>query len=211
MKRRTRFVACGAIVAAACAGALILSRSPGQLPASNAAAALVPATGWLDTPAVQHFSAADSVGRLGVLVSAGSGSNGVAVVTGADAAGERCWTIVEGGGAVGSGFRCGTAVGSGVGDPTDHSDLRVVCQTSGSSGATTADSAGCLGFVGMDVATVAVQLADGSSQKLAVTGGAFAYASDNPDKLPTSVAAYDGTGHALAHEDIVLGSGLGSG
>lgn len=214
IKRRAKTIAFAATLLVVGAGASVVIVDRSATPASVPAAATgVPVTGWLATPAIQRFSAADSIGHLSVLVSAGNpegGANGLAVVSGTNAAGAKCWTIVQLGGAIGSAFRCGTPIGSGVGDPSNDK-LRVVCQTSGGSGSRTADSAGCLGFVGADVASVAVELADGSSQTLPVTQGAFAYAAELGGKLPKAFTAYDGSGDVAAQESVDLASGLGSG
>lgn len=207
IKRHRRLIAVGAtvVLAAAVASALIGSRSATPV---RAAATVSTGTGWLATPAVQHFSAADSVGNLAVLVSAGSGANGLAVITGTNAAGSSCWTLVQFGGAVGSDFRCGTQVGSDVGNPSD-SELRVACQTSGGSGSSTADSAGCVGFVGSNVATVNATLSDGSTQQMNLSDGAFAYAASTGGKLPTSFTASGASGQAVDHQAVSLSSGLG--
>ena len=204
---RTMIAVGGTVVlAAAVASAVIASRSASPVRAADVGTS----SGWLATPAVQHFSAADSVDNLAVLVSAGSAANGLAVVTGANEAGETCWTLVQLGGAIGSDFRCGTPVGSDVGNP-NNTELRVVCQTSGGSASSTADAAGCLGFVASTVASVSATLGDGSTQQMNLTDGAFAYAASTSDELPTSFTAFDANGQAVGHEDVSLSSGLGNG
>jgi len=193
------------VLGAAVAAAVVLgSRSTSP---TRAAATVSTTTGWLGTTAVQQFANEDSVGNLSVLVSAGSGTNGLAVVTGTNTSGENCWTLVQFGGAVGSPFRCGTPVGTDVGDPRDN-ELRVVCQTSGGPGSSTADSAGCLGFVvGSNVASVAVKLSDGSTRSVTVKSGAFAYAASTADQLPAAFTASDASGQAVDQQAVSLAKG----
>jgi hypothetical protein len=70
-----------------------------------------------------------------------------------------------------------------------------------------ADVGSCIGFVGANVASADVKLVDGSTQPLAVTDGAFAYAASVQDKLPTSFVAYDATGEIVGQQDISLSYG----
>lgn len=205
--RRRTALGVGAVVVLGAAVVAAVALGGGATSPTRAAATVSTTTGWLGTTAVQQFASEDSVGNLSVLVSAGSGTNGIAVVTGTNTAGENCWTLVQFGGAVGSPFRCGTAVGTGVGDPRDN-ELRVVCQTSGAPGSSTADSAGCLGFVvGANVSSVAVKLNDGSMQPVTVKSGAFVYAASTADQLPAAFTASDASGQAVDQQSVSLAKG----
>jgi hypothetical protein len=171
-------------------------------------------TDYLQSPLVQAFATQDNVGSLKVLVSAGPGtlgSNSSAVIIGVNGAGQNCWTVVAGGGGAGAGFRCGGELGQEPGESADRQVLRVGCQTSGSAGSTTADSASCIGFVGSTVSSVNAMLSDGSTQSMTLTDGAFAYAASTSDKLPTGFTASDASGQTVGHQEVSLSSGLSKG
>jgi len=201
-------------VAAVGAGVAIASAGSGRSPSSGstANATTSPGMGYLESSLVHQFATRGGVGSLKVLVSAGpgsAGSNSSAVIVGKNSAGQSCWTVVAAGGGVGGEFRCGTQVGQEPGEPADQQVLRVGCQTSGSAGSTTADSASCIGFVGSNVATVSATLSDGSTQQMNLANGAFAYAASTSDKLPTGFTASDASGQTVGHQDVSLSSGFG--
>lgn len=201
-----------ALIAAASAGAAIASSGTASSTVSGSASTTATTTEYLDTPLVQQLASEGSVGSLKVLVSAGPaslGSNSSAVIVGVNSAGQSCWTVVGGGGETGGGFRCGTQVGQEGGEPADQQVLRVGCETSGSAGSTTADSASCIGFVGSNVAIVDAKLSDGSTQAMTLIDGAFAYAAGTSGKLPTAFTASDASGQVVGQQDVSLSSGLG--
>ena len=159
---------------------------------------------------VQKLASQGGINALKVLVSAGSGSlgsNSSALVTGVNAAGQSCWTVVAAGGALGGQFRCGGQLGQEPGEPADLKILRVGCEMSGSAGTTTASSASCIGFVGSTVATVNATLADGSTQPISLTNGAFAYAATSGDTVPTGFTALDANGNTVGHQDVSASNG----
>lgn len=164
---------------------------------------------YLQAPLVKQLASSGAVQGLRVVVSADSGApgNSSALIAGTNATGDQCWTVVAGGGGVGGPFQCGSQVGSEPGETAAEQLLRAGCQTSGGPESTTASAASCIGFVGQNVTKIAVSLAGGSSQTLAVTDGAFAYAADSPDLLPVAFVAYGSDGSVLARQDVSLSGG----
>lgn len=194
-------------VAAAGGGIAMASAGVGSSPNSGSTAPATTSSGadYLQTPVVQRFASQGGVTGLKVLVSAGPGSSGTnssAVIVGTNSAGQSCWTVVGDGGAVGGPFRCGGQVGQEAGEPADQQILRVGCETSGGADSTSADSVSCIGFVGSTVATVDAKLADGSTQSISVTDGAFAYSASTSDKLPTSFTASGANGQVVGQQSI---------
>lgn len=184
-------------------GSAATGGSPSGSPTSSNAA-------FLRGPVVRQFAAAQGIQDLRVLVSAGSGTNGSAVIVGSNRSGEECWTVVAALGAAGGAFRCGTSPGVEQGEPAAQRTFRVGCETSGRAGSASADAGSCIGFVGPSVARVEATLVDGSTSTLPLTEGAFAYAGQSRDTLPVSFSAYSEGGQEVGHQDIVLASGLGT-
>jgi hypothetical protein len=202
------------VAAGGAATVTAVSRSANSLGSSSPPTSM-PSTSqpaYLAAPLVQQLASNNGVQDLKVLISADSGQpgNSSAVIVGTNGAGQSCWTVVGGGGGIGSPFRCGSQPGHDQGEPADQEVLRAGCDTSGGRGSATADAASCIGFVGSNVATVEVNLTGGSSHTLTVTDGAFAYAADTSGLLPTSFVAYGASGQVLARQDIILASSLGN-
>lgn len=161
---------------------------------------------FLQGPAVQRLATQAGVTSPQVLVSAGTGTDSSAVVIGADASGHSCWSISSSLGASATPFTCGGRVGEEAGEPAGLDVLNVGCETSGSAG-TSANAGSCVGFVGTSVVNVVVTLADGSTQSISPTDGAFAYAANTPGQLPTSFTAYDADRDVVGQENIQLPNG----
>lgn len=110
-------------------------------------------------------------------------------------------------GGAGGPFRCGTRPGQDPGESAGEQTLRIVCETTGSAGSTTAESANCIGFAASNIANVRVSLVDGSSENVAVQGGAFAYQANSAGALPVSIVGDDSSGTAVAQRTVALASG----
>ena len=159
---------------------------------------------------LEQFAQTAGINNLSVLVSAGSGETSSAVIVGTNGAGQSCWTIMFAGGGAGGPFRCGSKPGQDPGEPADQEVLRIVCETTGSAGSDSAESASCIGFADSAIATVRVNLADGSSREVNVQNGVFAYQADSSGTLPQTIIGNDSSGQAVAQRAVVLAVGPGN-
>ena len=193
-------VACvvAAMSALSASGAFLATRSGSASAQSTGVSANISALVLID-----QFVRQAGVQDLRTLASAGSGKAAMAIIGGTGPGGAPCWMLVAAGGHQGSPFRCGSAPAPASGP------LWVFDGIGGAADSTTADYASLVGLVTSSVTRVEAELVDGSTKDLALTSGAFAYASSSPNDLPRSIRAFDASGRLLAEKDIILTSGSG--